>query len=242
VPGVQRAIVTGPRGKEVHTDAHGCVKVRFLWDRRAPLDDRSSGWVPVVHANDSMSIPHKDDWVLVAFPDLDHPIVIGTLANAARPLPHPHADHDRKGIWARSIGPGARQGYSEVSLGNQGGKELMRVRAQHDLNKTVIHDEVSTIFNDRNVTVHNHEFLNVMKGNLNMDVFQGSAMLRAKQGVLLESVGDSMLMRSGQSITVTAPKGITLTCGSSKIVMTPDAILIDSKKVVVKGPDGIELN
>lgn len=242
IAGVQRAIVTAPAGKEIHTDDHGCVKVRFLWDRYAPADDQSSGWVPVVHANDTMSIPHKDDWVLVAFPDLDHPVVIGTLVNAARPLPHHLEEHDRKGIWARSVGPGARQGYSEMTLGNQGGKELMRIRAQHNLEKTVHNNEVHNVHNDRNVTVHNNEFLSVLKGNVNIDVFKGSAMMRAKEGVRVESVSDSVLVRGGKAITITAADSITLVCGDSRIVMGPEGISIESKKVVVKGPEGIELN
>lgn len=40
--GVQTATVTGPRGGEIHTEAHGRVNVQLRWDRRRPKDDTSS--------------------------------------------------------------------------------------------------------------------------------------------------------------------------------------------------------
>ncbi|RLB50383.1 MAG: hypothetical protein DRI90_23780, partial [Deltaproteobacteria bacterium] len=49
VGGVQSAVVTGPNGPEIHTDAYGRVKAHLRWDRRGPEDDSSSAWMRVVH-------------------------------------------------------------------------------------------------------------------------------------------------------------------------------------------------
>jgi type VI secretion system secreted protein VgrG len=226
IAGAQVARVTGPKGKDIHTNRHGAVKVLFAWDRYGSDDDSSSGWVQVAHANDMMSIPHVDDYVLVIFPDLDAPLIVGTVSNAHRPLAHAHDDHDRKGFVTRSVGPGAKDRYSALVLDNKAGKERFLMKAQHD----------------REVVVHNNDYLNVMQGNLNIDVFHGSSMVRAKQNVLVESVDGEMHVKAGKTITISASKGVTLVCGDSKIVIDPHGIQIESKKVIVKGPDGIHLN
>src|SRR4029077_1310436 len=47
IEGSQSAIVTGPKGEEIHCDEFGRVKLRFHWDRTDPQDDNSSWWVRV---------------------------------------------------------------------------------------------------------------------------------------------------------------------------------------------------
>ncbi len=40
VLGSQTAVVTGPKGEEIHCDQYGRVKVQFFWDREGLADDR----------------------------------------------------------------------------------------------------------------------------------------------------------------------------------------------------------
>ena len=43
--GLQTAIVVGPPGEEIHTDAYGRVRVQFHWDRVGTYDHKSSAWI-----------------------------------------------------------------------------------------------------------------------------------------------------------------------------------------------------
>ena len=47
IAGVHTATVVGPPGEEIHSDAHGRVKVQFHWDRAGKYDSSSSCWVRV---------------------------------------------------------------------------------------------------------------------------------------------------------------------------------------------------
>ncbi|HRO31745.1 phage baseplate assembly protein V, partial [Citricoccus sp.] len=48
VPGLQSAIVVGQSSEEIETDAYGRIKIRFLWDRHWPKDEKACEiWVRV---------------------------------------------------------------------------------------------------------------------------------------------------------------------------------------------------
>lgn len=85
--GVQSAVVTGPPGQTIYTDAYGRVKVRFHWDRAGANDESSSAWVRVsqnrVAGPQSYFLPEVGDEVLVGFEhgDIDRPVIIGSLWN-----------------------------------------------------------------------------------------------------------------------------------------------------------------
>lgn len=93
--GVERAIVTGPAGAEIHTDKYGRVKVQFHWDRQGARDENSSCWIRVgtlhaVQEDGWQAVPEVGDEVLVAFEhgDPDQPVIVGSVYNPERPPPH----------------------------------------------------------------------------------------------------------------------------------------------------------
>lgn len=47
VLGSQTALVTGPKGEEIHCDQYGRIKVQFHWDREGLADDKTSCWMRV---------------------------------------------------------------------------------------------------------------------------------------------------------------------------------------------------
>ncbi|MDN0075984.1 type VI secretion system tip protein TssI/VgrG [Crenobacter sp. SG2303] len=107
--GVQTATVVGPRGRdagseqaaEVHTDAHGRIKVQFHWQRPdehptlgAGMDDKSSCWLRVAMPSAGAGwghqfIPRIGQEVLVDFieGDIDRPVITGVLYNGSHPTP-----------------------------------------------------------------------------------------------------------------------------------------------------------
>ncbi|WP_437553194.1 type VI secretion system tip protein TssI/VgrG [Sorangium sp. So ce367] len=90
VPGILSATVTGASGEEIHTDAAGCVRVTFPWDRGGPKDETASLPVRVMQAHlpGSMLVPRVGWEVLVGFEDgdPDRPYVLGRSFNG-RQLP-----------------------------------------------------------------------------------------------------------------------------------------------------------
>jgi len=94
VAGVQTALVVGPAGEEIHTDALGRVRLQFHWDRLGQFDERSSPWIrvmmPMAGAQmGQIALPRVGQEVVVQFQDgnIDHPIVTGVVYNGANPPP-----------------------------------------------------------------------------------------------------------------------------------------------------------
>jgi len=90
IPGILSATITGAAGEEIHTDAAGCVRVTFPWDRQGPKDETASLPVRVMQENlpGSMLLPRVGWEVLVGFEDgdPDRPYVLGRSFNG-RQLP-----------------------------------------------------------------------------------------------------------------------------------------------------------
>ncbi|WP_438019377.1 type VI secretion system tip protein TssI/VgrG [Sorangium sp. So ce315] len=94
VHGMQSGVVVGPPGEEIHTDAHGRVRVQFPWDRLGEHDEHSSCWLRVGQGwagagYGLFALPRVGQEVLVAFleGDPDQPVVVGRLSNALNPVP-----------------------------------------------------------------------------------------------------------------------------------------------------------
>jgi type VI secretion system secreted protein VgrG len=128
IAGVHTAIVTGPAGQEIHTDAAGRVTVRFPWDRSGPDDDRSSLPVRVLQPNmpGSMLIPRVGWEVAVAFEDgdPDRPFVIGRVYNAKQPPPFSLPANKTVTALATASSPGGG-GKNSVHFDDAAGRQHM---------------------------------------------------------------------------------------------------------------------
>ena len=233
MPGPQPAIVTGPKGQEIHTDPFGRVKVQFFWDRRGKYDDRSSCWLrssqPWAGRKwGGIQIPRIGQEVIVDFldGDPDQPIITGRVYNADSMPPVSGAGRDpKKGeanpkdmieaamqMSMRSNSLGGSGGHNEITLHDAGGKEKLFIRAQKD--------EVHLVQNDRKDTVGNNEEREVgvdrtRKVGNNETVEIGVNELRV--------VGASSTEQIGTAKTVIA--GTTLQCGASTIHMNQAGII-----------------
>ncbi|UXY16952.1 type VI secretion system tip protein VgrG [Chitiniphilus purpureus] len=147
-PGVQTATVVGPAGQEVHTDAHGRIKVQLHWQRRqehpdfgAGLDERSSCWVRVAYPSAGAQwghqfIPRIGQEVLVDFVegDVDRPLVVGTLYNGSHPPPafsgagSLPANHTLSGIKSQEFGG---QRYNELLFDDTQGELRAKLSSEH---------------------------------------------------------------------------------------------------------------
>lgn len=170
VHGLQSAIVVGPQGRAIHTDAQGRVKVRFFWDDRAHEradDEHASAWIRVAQTWAGAgfgvhTIPRIGQEVLVGFlgNNPDEPIIVGQIPNALTPPPYPLPQHDTKTVIRTQSTPGG-EGFNEISFEDQKGKELVYVRAERDHEMHVGSEARELVDGIRRQLVRNDEHLAV---------------------------------------------------------------------------------
>lgn len=158
----ETATVVGPPSEEIHTDALGRIKVQFHWDLDGKRDDASSAWIRVAQGWAGTGwglqlIPRVGMEVLVTFVggDVDCPVVIGCLTNAAQPpvfvLPR---EKTRSGIRT-STTPGGG-GFNELSFDDASGSEVLRIHAQRNWESVVLRDHSRAVGNDERIRVGGH--------------------------------------------------------------------------------------
>jgi len=141
VHGLDAATVVGPPGKEIHTDEHGRVQVRFRWD---DVGEPPIAWLQVAQPGSgsgygSSWLPRVGSEVLVSYlgGHPDRPIVVGSLHHPLSPSPvrHPHEAH-QVGIRTRSTPGGG--GSSELLFDDLAGSERVSLRSSRQLDLSAL--------------------------------------------------------------------------------------------------------
>ena len=135
-PGLQTALVVGPPGQQIHTDALGRIKLQFHWDRAGKYDDASSQWVrvamPVAGGEyGQIGMPRVGQEVLVQFMDgnVDHPIVTGVVYNSAQMPPWQLPGQGAlSGLRSRELG-GSKSNH--LVLDDTAGKLQAQLKSDH---------------------------------------------------------------------------------------------------------------
>ncbi|HET8542763.1 MAG TPA: type VI secretion system tip protein TssI/VgrG [Anaeromyxobacter sp.] len=138
IAGLQTATVVGPAGEEIHTDAHGRVKVLFHWDREGAREDRSSAWVRVAQAwagagMGASFVPRVGQEVVVRFldGDPDRPLVTGAVYDGANPPPLELPMEKTRATLRSDSSPGS-DGSNELRFEDQAGSEQVYLHAERD--------------------------------------------------------------------------------------------------------------
>lgn len=159
IAGVQSAVVTGPKGEEIHCDDYGRVKVQFFWDREGRYDDKSSCWLRVSsllagNAFGGLALPRVGMEVQVSFQDgdPDHPEIIGCLANSANPVPYELPANKTRSVFRSRSSPGST-GFSELHVEDRAGQELIYLRAQRDMEQRIENDSRLEVGNEQRTTI-----------------------------------------------------------------------------------------
>ncbi|MPR04689.1 type VI secretion system tip protein VgrG, partial [Pseudomonas sp. MAFF 212408] len=129
VLGSQTAVVTGPKGEEIHCDQYGRVKVQFFWDREGLADDKTSCWLRVSSgwAGDrygGIAIPRIGMEVLVTFleGDPDQPLISGCLYHKENQVPYPLPANKTRTVFKTLSSPGGG-GFNELRIEDKKGAE-----------------------------------------------------------------------------------------------------------------------
>lgn len=218
ISGYQNAVVTGPADSEIHCDEYGRVKVQLAWDRNGEHNDHSSCWLRVASgwAHDrygAVLIPRVGMEVLVGFVngDMDMPLVMGCLPNAATPVPLDLPADKTRSTFRSQSSPGGG-GYNELRIEDRKGAEEIYLRAQRDWTQHVLHDQQVQVDNRRRVRVggeSHHE----LQGE-EQRITHGNRLTELKQDDHLV-VGGSQQMRAGRTIQIGARHSVVIDAGAS---------------------------
>jgi type VI secretion system secreted protein VgrG len=258
VQGVQTGIVVGPAGEEIFTDEYGRVKVQFHWDREGVDDINSSCWMRVGtpwagKCWGTIYIPRIGQEVIVDFVEgcVDHPIVLGSVYNAAMMPPYKLPDNKtQSGIKTRSSKSGGPDNYNEIRFEDKKGSEQVLIHAEmnqdievendethwvgRDRKKTIDRDEtvhvkrdrMETVDRDETVTIHGKQ-TNTIDGDQSTTVTTGNQMIEIQ-------VGNQTTKIDVGKIETSALQSIELTVGPSSIKLDPAGITIKGLTISVE--------
>jgi len=190
---MQTAVVTGPPAEEIHSDAHGRVKVQFHWDRLGKKDDNTSCWLRVMQSFAGPGFgahftPRVGQEVVVAFENgnPDRPFVMGALYHTENPPPYAEHKGTRSGIRTRSTKNGAAINCNELYFEDTKDQEEVYFQAEKDLNAHIKNNETRKIENTLHI-----------------------------------QAGEKIRLEVGGSVIEMTPEGITISAIEVKIDGTP---------------------
>lgn len=202
IPGLQTAVVVGPKGEDIHTDAYGRVKVQFYWDRRGTADDRSSCWIRATQSwagrgFGAQTIPRVGMEVVVGFMEgnPDRPVILGLVPNSETAAPVSLPAQKTQTAFRTLSSPGGN-GFNLFSMEDKAGGEELAFHSQKDL---------STV-------VQNNQFIQIGNG----------AIQRAK---------NLMVFQVGESAIQLTPDKIILVSNGSTIIMDKTGISLDGEYI-----------
>ncbi len=222
IPGVQTAVVVGPKGEEIYTDKYGRVKVQFHWDRDGKKDQNSSCWVRCMTPWSGqkwgmIQIPRIKQEVVVQFEDgdPDRPLVVGMLYNADNMPPYGLPDNmTQSGLKTNSSKGGG--GCHELMFEDKAGAELVRFQSERDYKQIIKNNaeiEIGLDHGDKG------DLKQTIKNDKTEDIGNNSKI----------DIGGKLEEKVATSVTIEAGTKIELKVGGSSLV-------IDNKGVTVKGP------
>lgn len=251
IHGIETATVVGPGGEVIHTDEFGRVRIQFHWDRYGKMDHMSSCWVHVNQpwAGDgfgAINLPRVGQEVIVSFlgGSPDEPIVLGRMfTNLLRPPFALPANKTQNGFRSNSVP--ATGGFNELMFEDKAGKELVNIQAEKDMKTLVKHDDDKVVGRHRSAQIKGNDSEQVT-GNQRASVLGqvmesvGGDKLAGVLGNLVSQVGKERIMKTigefasaAKAHRISSQEGTTLSVGQSMIHMTPDAIVLQSPKILL---------
>ncbi|MCO7558071.1 type VI secretion system tip protein TssI/VgrG, partial [Metapseudomonas otitidis] len=243
--GSQTAVVTGPKGEEIHCDRHGRIKVQFHWDREGQADEHTSCWLRVAsswagNAYGAIAIPRIGMEVLVTFleGDPDQPLVTGCLYHGVHQPPYELPAHKTRTLLKTDSSPGGG-GYNELRIEDRKGQEQIYVHAQRDWDENIEHDQKIRVGNQRHDRVEGSvysEFLGEQHHTLHKDrktelklddhlTVGNEQHIRIGSNRLVEA-GQEIHLKAGQKLVIEAGMELTLQAGGSFIKLDPGGITV----------------
>ncbi len=169
---VESAMVVGPAGEDIHTDAHGRVKIQFHWDLQGGRNEHSSTWIRVAQTwagatFGAQFVPRVGMEVMVSFlgGDQDCPVVVGCVYNATHPAPFfLPGQKTRSGLRTQTTPGGG--GFNELSFEDARAEEQVYLHAQRDLDEVVERNHTAEVKGDEIEHIHGKQVWTVDGGRI----------------------------------------------------------------------------
>ncbi|WP_169920150.1 type VI secretion system Vgr family protein [Tamilnaduibacter salinus] len=250
--GPQMAIVTGPKGEEIHCDEHGRVKVRFPWDRYSQNDEHSSAWLRVSQGwaggqYGFFTLPRIGNEVIVSFldGDPDQPIITGRTHHATNTPPETLPKHKTRTTLKTQTHKG--EGHNELRFEDEADQQQIYLHAQKDLDLLTENDRTEVIKNNQHLTVHKDR-VDHIQGNDDRTVDGESRVAiggDASQtigGSIHQKTGTATLSEAGTEVHHKAGQKVVLDAGTELTIAAGGSFLkLDASGVTMMGPQ-IKLN
>ncbi len=156
IAGVQQVFVTGAPGEEIHVDAQGRARVRFLWDRATSGDDKASLPIRVMQPNTpgSMLLPRVGWEMMAAFEDgdPDRPYLLGRTYNAKSPPPFGLPANKTVTALGTLSSPGGGK-LNRIHFDDAAGKQNVTIAAGFGKSTTVANNMVTQTAKNEGLTV-----------------------------------------------------------------------------------------
>ena len=243
--GSQTAVVTGPKGEEIHCDEYGRVKVQFHWDRAGQANEQTSCWLRVSSswAGDrygGIAIPRIGMEVLVTFleGDPDQPLVTGCLFHMEHQVPYDLPANKTRSVFKTLSTPGGG-GYNELRIEDKKGQEQIYIHAQRDWDENIEHDQKIRVGHERHDIVEANSYTEYkaeehrttdadrkveVKTNDHLTVGQNQH-IKIGTGQFV-SAGQEIHLSSGLKVVLEAGSELTFKAGGSFIKLDASGITI----------------
>ena len=257
VAGDQTAIVTGPAGEEIHTDAHGRVKVQFFWDREGKRDEHTSCWLRVAQGwagagFGTLSIPRIGQEVIVSFleGDPDQPLIVGRVYNAKAMPPYELPRHKTRSVLRSMSTPGAEgpRGFNELRIEDKAGAEEIYLHAEKDVEAHIKNDWREHVLRDKNRTVDGLTRVHTLKEthekligprktelHANDNLVVHAASHTAVKNCWLRRIGAETHLYAGENAVFEAKETATLKGGGSWINLDASGVAVGGARIMLGG-------
>ncbi|WP_025807004.1 type VI secretion system tip protein VgrG [Pseudomonas chlororaphis] len=248
VLGSQTAVVTGPKGEEIHCDQYGRVKVQFHWDREGKADDKTSCWLRVSSswAGDrygAIVIPRIGMEVLVTFleGDPDQPLITGCLYHKEHPVPYALPANKTRTVFKSMSSPGGA-GYNELRIEDKKGAEQIFIHAQRDWDENIEHDQKIRIGHERHDTVVKNTYTELKAEEHRITHADRKIETRVDDHLTVGEnqhikLGTAQLTKAGQEIHLKAGAKMVIEAGSELTIKAGGSFIkLDAGGVTVVGP------
>lgn len=256
--GIQTARVVGKKGEEIWTDKHGRVKIQFHWDRMGKSDENASCWVRCAvpwsgKGFGTLAVPRIGQEVIVQFEngDPDRPLITGMVYNGDTKFPYPLPTNQTQfGFRTQSSKNGT--GFSELIFEDKKDAEFVRLQSERDFHQIIKNNAEITVGLEHKKagffkqTIHGDKTETINTGDHAFTVAAGKETLKIAKDRSADIGGadkttvnaDHSLSVSkgadwdiGAALNIAAKSKITLTCGASKIEITPSKITMSAPQV-----------
>ncbi|WP_324709112.1 type VI secretion system Vgr family protein [Pseudomonas citronellolis] len=250
VLGSQTAVVTGPKGEEIHCDKYGRVKVQFHWDREGQADDKTSCWLRVASSwagkqYGAIAIPRIGMEVLVTFleGDPDQPLISGCLYHAEHLPAYELPANKTRSLFKTLSSPGGG-GYNELRIEDRKGQEQIYLHAQRDWDENIEHDQKIRVGHERHDTVEANAYSEfkaeehrTTHGDRKVEVRADDHLtvgndqhLKLGSGQFIEA-GNEIHYYAGEKVTIDAGQELTLKAGGSFVKLDPSGVTLSGADV-----------